>query len=109
MFIAMNRFRVVKGCEAAFEAVWLSRDTHLDTVPGFTEFHLLRGPAAEDHTLYAKQPAFLRGHSGVVTQWARLPPLAQQIEHLRRQHDIAVLANLGLLDPDDFLRGCLYA
>jgi heme-degrading monooxygenase HmoA len=53
MFIAMNRFRVTKGSEAAFEKVWLSRDTHLDQVPGFIEFHLLRGPEAEDHTLYA--------------------------------------------------------
>jgi len=53
MFIAMNRFRVVSGCEAAFEDVWLSRDIYLDTVPGFVEFHLLKGPAAEDHTLYA--------------------------------------------------------
>ena len=35
MFIAMNRFKVIKGCEADFEQVWLSRDTHLDKVPGF--------------------------------------------------------------------------
>jgi heme-degrading monooxygenase HmoA len=53
MFIAMNRFRVTKGSEAAFEHVWLSRDSHLDKVPGFVEFHLLKGPEAEDHTLYA--------------------------------------------------------
>jgi heme-degrading monooxygenase HmoA len=53
MFIAMNRFRVAKGSEAAFEGVWLSRETHLDKVPGFVEFHLLKGPEAEDHTLYA--------------------------------------------------------
>jgi heme-degrading monooxygenase HmoA len=53
MFIAMNRFRVAKGAEAAFEHVWMSRDTHLDKVPGFVEFHLLKGPEAEDHTLYA--------------------------------------------------------
>jgi Antibiotic biosynthesis monooxygenase len=52
MFIAMNRFRVAKGSEAAFEHVWLSRDSHLDKVPGFVEFHLLKGPEAEDHTLY---------------------------------------------------------
>ncbi|MEY9182250.1 hypothetical protein ABIA41_003685 [Bradyrhizobium sp. USDA 313] len=48
MYIAMNRFRVAKGSEAAFEQVWLSRDTHLDKVPGFVEFHLLRGPELED-------------------------------------------------------------
>ena len=53
MYIAMNRFRVAKGSETAFEQVWLTRDTHLDKVPGFVEFHLLRGPEAEDHTLYA--------------------------------------------------------
>ena len=40
MFIAMNRFRVAKASEEAFENVWLSRDSHLDTVPGFVEFHL---------------------------------------------------------------------
>jgi heme-degrading monooxygenase HmoA len=55
MFIAMNRFKVAKGSEAAFEQVWLSRDTHLNDVPGFVEFHLLKGPQAEDHTLYASQ------------------------------------------------------
>jgi heme-degrading monooxygenase HmoA len=64
MFIAMNRFRVTKGSEATFEKVWLSRDTHLNQVPGFIEFHLLKGPEVEDHTLYAShtvwqnRPAF---------------------------------------------------
>ena len=53
MFIAMNRFRVKKGSEEAFEEVWLKRDSQLTKVPGFIEFHLLRGPEAEDHTLYA--------------------------------------------------------
>ena len=53
MFIAMNRFKVIKGSEAAFENVWLSRDTYLDKAPGFVEFHLLKGPEVEDHTLYA--------------------------------------------------------
>jgi heme-degrading monooxygenase HmoA len=53
MFIAMNRFRVKRGSEEAFEKVWLTRDTYLDRVPGFIEFHLLKGPETEDHTLYA--------------------------------------------------------
>jgi heme-degrading monooxygenase HmoA len=53
MFIAMNRFRVARGSEEDFEHIWLSRDTYLDHVPGFMEFHLLKGPEAEDHTLYA--------------------------------------------------------
>ena len=53
MFIAMNRFSVLPGEEAAFEAVWLGREIHLDKVPGFVAFHLLRGPKGEDHTLYS--------------------------------------------------------
>lgn len=53
MFIAMNRFRIAKGQEAVFEEVWAARDSHLDGVPGFESFKLLRGPEHEDHTLYA--------------------------------------------------------
>jgi len=52
MFIAMNRFRVKPGSESDFEAVWLNREVYLDGVPGFVEFHLLRGPRNDDHTLY---------------------------------------------------------
>jgi len=36
--------------EAAFEHVLMSRVSHLDRVPGFVGFHLLKGPDAEDHT-----------------------------------------------------------
>lgn len=53
MFIAMNRFQIVPGEEQAFEEVWKTRDSHLGGVPGFVGFHLLRGPSADDHTLYA--------------------------------------------------------
>lgn len=53
MYIAMNRFSVLPGQEAAFEAVWLSRESHLDGAPGFIAFHLLRGPKRDDHTLYS--------------------------------------------------------
>jgi heme-degrading monooxygenase HmoA len=53
MFIAMNRFRVKRGSEETFEKVWLNRDTYLERVPGFIEFHLLKGPEEEDHTLYS--------------------------------------------------------
>ena len=33
--------------------MWLSRDTQLTKVPGFVEFHLLKGPEQADHTLYS--------------------------------------------------------
>ena len=43
MFIAMNRFKIVPGKEEQFEKVWRERDTHLSGVPGFKEFHLIKG------------------------------------------------------------------
>jgi heme-degrading monooxygenase HmoA len=53
MFIAMNRFKVLPGAEQEFEQMWLNRDSFLADVPGFVEFHMLRGPAREDHVLYS--------------------------------------------------------
>ena len=53
MFIAMNRFKVIKGSEKDFEHVWLSRDTHLNEMAGFVEFHLLRGPEKDGNILYS--------------------------------------------------------
>ncbi|SJZ95825.1 antibiotic biosynthesis monooxygenase family protein [Consotaella salsifontis] len=53
MFIAMNRFKVLPGSEDEFEAVWKNRDSQLTKVPGFVEFHMLKGPQRDDHTLYS--------------------------------------------------------
>ena len=79
MYIAMNRFQIVPGEEDAFEKVWQERDSQLETVPGFVEFRLLKGPGSEAHTLYAshtiwqdyaafdgwtKSEAFRRAHEG---------------------------------------------
>lgn len=53
MFIAMNRFRIAPGREEEFVAIWRERDSHLKDVPGFRQFHLLRGETNEEHTLFA--------------------------------------------------------
>ena len=53
MFIAMNRFRIAAGREQDFESVWRNRQSYLAEVPGFVEFHLLRGPADSGAVLYA--------------------------------------------------------
>lgn len=53
MFIAMNRFKIARGREEDFIEVWKNRDSHLDGVPGFRQFKLLRGASADDHTLFA--------------------------------------------------------
>ena len=53
MFIAMNRFRIAPGHEQDFETLWKNRESYLDDVPGFKEFHLLKGPTDESCVLYA--------------------------------------------------------
>lgn len=53
MFVAMNRFRIAPGREAEFIEIWRTRETHLDAVPGFQSFHLLRGDGHETYTLFA--------------------------------------------------------
>ncbi len=76
----MNRFKIVLGREDDFEKIWKKRDTHLENVPGFIEFHLIRGEKDENHALYAshskwrseddfsnwtKSDAFRQAHKGV--------------------------------------------
>ena len=49
----MNRFRIVLGKEKEFENVWKNRDTHLNEVPGFKKFNLIKSESNETYTLYA--------------------------------------------------------
>ena len=81
MFIAMNRFKICLGREDDFENIWRQRDSHLEGVPGFQQFNLVRGKMDEDETftLYAshsvwrsendflnwtKSDAFRQAHKG---------------------------------------------
>jgi hypothetical protein len=52
----------------------LSRDTHLYRVPGFLEFHLLRGPERDDHMLYSSHTVW--ASKAAFTGWP-------QSEHFR--------------------------
>lgn len=67
MYIAMNRFKVLKEETGAFETLWLSRETHLEAVPGFVEFHMLKGPEREDHVLYSSHTVW--GSQAAFTAW----------------------------------------
>ena len=69
MFIAMNRFKVVKGSEPEFESVWLNRESHLQDLPGFIEFHMLKGPDRDDHTLYSSHTVW--ASRGDFENWTR--------------------------------------
>ncbi len=52
MYIAMNRFQIAPGHDEDFEKIWRERESHLDSVPGFKEFQLLKGPSNDTFTLY---------------------------------------------------------
>ena len=69
MFIAMNRFKVLKDATGEFESVWFNRESHLHELPGFVAFHLLRGPEREDHVLYASHTVW-RTHADF-ENWTR--------------------------------------
>ena len=43
MHIVMNNFKIKIGREEEFEEVWRNRDSYLEGVPGFLDFHLIKG------------------------------------------------------------------
>ncbi|MCZ4352596.1 antibiotic biosynthesis monooxygenase [Roseovarius aestuarii] len=53
MYIAMNRFTVTSDNASAFQDLWLNRESHLDQMDGFVEFHMLRGPEVDGKVLFA--------------------------------------------------------
>lgn len=53
MYLAMNRFTVLTDNAAAFEELWLSRESRLQDMDGFVSFHMLKGHEAEGRILYA--------------------------------------------------------
>jgi heme-degrading monooxygenase HmoA len=66
MYIAMNHFRVKPDATSQFEQAWRERQSFLAEVPGFKQFHLLRGPLEDgaqlyaSHTVWEDEPAFQR-------------------------------------------------
>ena len=53
MYIAMNRFKIKPEFAEDFKEVWRTRNSYLDAVSGFKEFHLLQGETTEEFTLFA--------------------------------------------------------
>ncbi len=93
MYIAMNRFRIAPGREAEFEAIWRDRDSQLEDVPGFREFHLLRGASDESATLYASHSVWESQEA--FEKWT-------QSEAFRKAHASAASARDIYLGPPQF-------
>lgn len=64
MYLAMNRFTVTTQNAAAFEDLWLNRESNLKSMQGFIAFHMLKGAEADgriiyaSHTVWASEDAF---------------------------------------------------
>ncbi|MBX2856007.1 MAG: antibiotic biosynthesis monooxygenase [Rhodobacteraceae bacterium] len=93
MFVAMNRFKVVRGQEEAFEEVWRNRDSRLAQVPGFKTFHLLKGASNDEHTLYASHTIW--GTRAAFEDWTKS-------EHFRAAHKDAGQNKPLYLGPPEF-------
>ena len=68
MYIAMNRFRIAPGREEDFLEVWRNRDSHLDEVPGFKQFHTVFishsvWESEEAFRAWTKSEAFRKAHA----------------------------------------------
>jgi heme-degrading monooxygenase HmoA len=91
MFIAMNQFSRGERCRGSFRESVARRDSHLDRVPGFVEFHLLKGPEGEDHTLYASHTVW----QSKAAFEASTKSEEFRIAHARAGNDAAGLLYLG--------------
>jgi heme-degrading monooxygenase HmoA len=93
MYIAMNRFRIARGSEQDFIDVWKNRETFLEEVPGFREFHLLRGPEHDEYTLFASHSVW--DSAGAFENWTRS-------EAFRKAHASAGVVKDIYLGPPQF-------
>jgi heme-degrading monooxygenase HmoA len=93
MFIAMNRFKIALGHEEEFVSIWKNRETHLDSVPGFKAFHLLRGPTGDVYTLFASHSTWESGDAFVA--WTKS-------EAFRKAHASAGSSKEIYLGPPEF-------
>lgn len=93
MYIAMNRFRIARGREQDFIAIWKNRDTHLQTVPGFKTFNLLQGASDDECTLFASHSIW--ESAAAFTDWT-------QSEAFRKAHANAGDSKGVYLGPPKF-------
>jgi heme-degrading monooxygenase HmoA len=82
MYIAMNRFKVLKDRTSDFESTWLNREIHLHKVPGFISFHLLKGPEREDHVLYSSHTMW-RSYADSPAKPPAMPERIKAVRQLR--------------------------
>ena len=69
MYIAMNRFHIIKGKEEEFETIWKNRDSQLNSINGFISFKLIKGPSNDQYTLYISHSTWKSKNSFI--EWTK--------------------------------------
>ena len=97
MYIAMNRFEINAGREPDFEKLWKERETFLAEVPGFKEFHLLRGPGDEEQLAlgHGAPASGLEELFRELDDGGRTPEDARDLLHLLEPLVVVALDRLG--------------
>ena len=93
MYIAMNHFRVSKERASDFEKAWQQRESFLDDVAGFIEFHLVKGVDETDACVYASHTTWK--DEAAFTAWF-------QSEAFRKAHSQGKLTGI-ILGPPQFV------
>jgi len=88
MFVAMNRFKVRKENAAAFEAMWLRRNSTLSQMPGFMTFQLLKGPEGEEPRLYSSYTLWAR--KADFEAWTRSAQFREAHERAEKRAPLSV-------------------
>ncbi len=82
----MNRFQVKKGREKDFEKIWKKRETRLDEVDGFKEFHLIKGETEETYTLFVSHSTWKSKEDFI--NWTRSDAFRKAHEGSGEQNDV---------------------
>ena len=83
MYIALNRFKVRLGREQEFENIWKNRESHLEGVPGFHQFNLIKGGSTDNHCLYASHSVW--ESEQVFVDWTKSEIFVKHTRMLERQ------------------------
>ena len=86
MYIAMNRFKIVLGKEKQFEEIWRNRETHLEKVPGFIDFNLIKGSITKEFILYASH--IIWESEGDFTNWTKSDSFRQAHKNVGQHKDL---------------------
>ena len=91
----MNRFKIALNRENDFENNWKKRETHLNDVPGFIEFHLVKCKSEETHNLYASTLL------GILAKTLRIGPSQRHSEKLTKGRENIAIFILNILNLKD--------